>query len=170
MYLTRIDILELVRSLNATHAVEVGTHLGDYARSILDLTHIERLVCIDPWAGEFYPGQDSEERYAKCQANLAGYGDRVQLLRLTSLEAVDLVEDESQDFVYLDALHRFAGIRADLEVWWPKVKPGGVFAGHDYYTRHNSGVPRAVMEYIGGVQRRNWSITTERHPTWWLRK
>ena len=43
--------------------------------------------------------------------------------------------NSSLDFVYLDARHDFMGVVADIQAWWPKVKVGGVFAGH---VRHAS--------------------------------
>ena len=36
------------------------------------------------------------------------------------------------DFVYVDAGHTYAEVKQDLEDWYPKVKKGGLFAGHDY--------------------------------------
>ena len=32
----------------------------------------------------------------------------------------------------MDARHDFKGVAADLEAYWPKLKTGGIFAGHDY--------------------------------------
>ncbi|CAE8643805.1 unnamed protein product [Polarella glacialis] len=40
--------------------------------------------------------------------------------------------DESFDFVYVDALHDRKSVLRDLRTWWPKLRPGGVMAGHDY--------------------------------------
>merc|ERR1711907_912810 len=31
-----------------------------------------------------------------------------------------------------DARHDFAGVVADIRAWWPKVRMGGIFAGHDF--------------------------------------
>jgi SAM-dependent methyltransferase len=54
-------------------------------------------------------------------------------------EAALLVPDASLDFVYIDACHHEPFISRDLELWWLKVRPGGVFAGHDFYDcrQHN---------------------------------
>jgi hypothetical protein len=27
------------------------------------------------------------------------------------------------------------GVTVDMEAWWPKLKAGGIFAGHDYVTQ-----------------------------------
>ena len=49
-----------------------------------------------------------------------------------SADAAKTVPDDSLDFVYLDARHDFNGVFEDLSVWWPKLKMGGILAGHDY--------------------------------------
>jgi len=43
--------------------------------------------------------------------------------------------DAAVDFVYVDALHDRVGVLRDLEAWWPKLRAGGVMAGHDYMTQ-----------------------------------
>lgn len=44
------------------------------------------------------------------------------------------LRSESFDFVYLDAAHDYESVSAELEVYYKKVRPGGIFAGHDYCT------------------------------------
>ena len=43
--------------------------------------------------------------------------------------------DGSFDFIYVDARHDYRGVAVDIAEWWPKLRPGGIFAGHDYYTQ-----------------------------------
>ena len=40
----------------------------------------------------------------------------------------------SLDFVYIDSDHRFKETAEDLVEWAKKVRPGGIVAGHDYFT------------------------------------
>ena len=44
-----------------------------------------------------------------------------------------MAQDEEFDFVYIDANHMRPMIDNDLRAWWPKVKKGGIFGGHDYH-------------------------------------
>lgn len=46
---------------------------------------------------------------------------------------VKLFADNSLDFVFIDGDHSSEAIARDINMWWPKVKEGGVLAGHDYY-------------------------------------
>ena len=34
--------------------------------------------------------------------------------------------------MYVDGDHSYVGAMQDMRFWWPKVRHGGVLAGHDY--------------------------------------
>lgn len=62
-------------------------------------------------------------------------------------------EDESIDFLFIDANHTYEDVLLDLQLWYPKVKKGGLVCGHDYEA-HNPNVPWpglviAVNEFLG---------------------
>jgi hypothetical protein len=82
--------------------------------------------------------------------------------------------------VYLDAGHTFPEVWADLEAWWPKVRAGGLVAGHDYLfgvfgedpfaggpnvIQVQPAVDRFVRRH-GCVARYSW----DEFPTWWCVK
>ena len=35
--------------------------------------------------------------------------------------------------MFIDADHTFEGVTSDIVAWGPKLKPGGLISGHDYY-------------------------------------
>ena len=49
---------------------------------------------------------------------------------MTSVDASKIIEDNSIDFIYIDANH--IDVATDLKCWFPKLKEGGIIAGHDY--------------------------------------
>ena len=67
--------------------------------------------------------------------------------------------DQSLDFVFLDADHDYESVKADIAAWLPKVKPGGILAGHDYMCGW-PGVDRAVAEAFNAVtfQDNSWMV------------
>lgn len=135
------------------NAVEVGTHLGEFAHSFLAAWRGRRLWCVDPWKN--LPGYvdviaerpDREADFLECRNRLAEFGDRCSLLRATSAEAATFLASEPLDFVYLDADHSYEAINEDLRLWWPLVKNGGVLAGHDLNNDWAHTVGRAVREF-----------------------
>jgi hypothetical protein len=54
-------------------------------------------------------------------------------------------QNESFDFIFLDAEHSYGCVMNDLNTWYPKLKKAGVFAGHDY----RGEVKQAVDEFFG---------------------
>lgn len=65
------------------------------------------------------------------RANLAPVADYVRIHRADAIAAASRHEDGSLDFVFLDDDHTTPHLLAEMEAWWPKVKPGGAMAGHD---------------------------------------
>lgn len=122
--------------------VEVGSHLGLWARAVLDRWTGGPLYAVDPWADEI-EGYDKHPRdpitlrknreadYLEARRRLAQFGDRAKLIRDDSAHAAALAQDASFDWVYIDANHRHEAVAADIARWWPKVRPSGVLAGHD---------------------------------------
>ena len=68
-------------------------------------------------------------------------------MRAYSADAASRFADASLCLVYVDANHGEAAVADDLARYWPKVRPGGVMAGHDY-TKAHAGVARAVHAFL----------------------
>ena len=64
--------------------------------------------------------------------NTAFAGKRAQLVRKTSVEAAKGFAEASIDWLFIDGDHTYDGCLADLEAWYPKVRPGGLISGDDY--------------------------------------
>lgn len=75
-----------------------------------------------------------------------GLQDVVTPIITSSLRAAVLFADASLDFVFIDANHSYEAVINDIRAWWPKIRPGGLLAGHDYSW---TGVARAVHEFFG---------------------
>ncbi|MBJ7330554.1 MAG: class I SAM-dependent methyltransferase [Solirubrobacteraceae bacterium] len=142
--------------------VEVGVKRGRTSEAILEAWSGRRLISIDPWAEapaeEYHDTSNVVQAehdgfYAMTQERLARFGDRSEIWRMTGMEGAKRVEDRSLDFAFIDARHDYASVIEDLEAWYPKMKPGAVFAGHDYFDGDlpggDFGVRRAVDEFFG---------------------
>lgn len=119
----------------SSHAVEVGTHRGDFTKQFLRKWR-GALTCVDHWRSNYDPEDPASSRnreadYQQARRVIAPYEARVTILRMPSVQASQRFPIESIDLCYLDGCHQPASVLEDLRAWYPVVKVGGVFAGHD---------------------------------------
>ncbi len=91
-------------------------------------------------------------------------GPRAHFVRTLSHEAVRSFADGMLDFAFIDGDHSYAAVREDIADWLPKVKPAGVFGGHDYAKAQEPGVQRAVDDWC---RESGESVETGMGWTWW---
>ena len=127
------------------------------------------LHCVDPFDVDYFravPGlRDALLKYKESpleifKRRMAFYP--YTLLRMTSKDAVNQFADASVDFIFIDGNHTYEYVKQDIELWWPKVKCGGMMSGHDY---GEGGVSRAVDERFGvlrSVVDTVWSVKKPR--------
>lgn len=91
---------------------------------------------------------------------------RRQLLVMDSREGSGKFVDELLDFVFLDASHDYDNVKADIDIWYPKIRPGGIISGHDYNGMGDYfgrfGVKRVVDEMFGD------RVNTADGLIWWV--
>ncbi len=93
-----------------------------------------------------------------------GFADKLQLIISDSVAAAQLFPDASLDWVHLDARHDYASVKADIETWLRKIKPGGWLSGDDYNEEKWPGVVRAVREVLPRAEawsNQQWRWTVE---------
>lgn len=136
------------------HFVEVGSWKGKSAAYMaVEIANSSKpivLDCVDHFHGTASEGQHRLAKdidLAKVFASNLGDFDFVRQIQMPSVDASTLYDDRSLDFVFIDAAHDEANVTADIAAWLPKVRPGGVIAGHDY-TRRFPGVVAAVKKLI----------------------
>ena len=160
-------------AISGARFVEVGGWLGKstsyMAAAIRNSGKSVRFDCVDTWGGSDPEHlQDIAKHgdpFARFKANLerARLHHYVLPVRKPSLEAVRLYFDGSLDFVFLDGDHSYEAVAADIAAWKPKVRRGGVLAGHDYYCYERcADVQRAVKKVLGNKFQTRGS-------SWWCR-
>jgi|GEM_PF-2614821 len=79
-----------------------------------------------------------------------GLGETVVPILTGSVRASRLFPDGGVDFCFIDGDHSYESVSADLRAWWPKIRPGGTLAGHDYRLPHPwlAGLTPAVHEFF----------------------
>ena len=163
----------LLNVLNLTNfAVEVGVdEEAMFSEIFLKAWKGKLYIMVDPWAKveEDWANVDQESdemKYHNAKKRMSIYGDRAEFLRLTSLDAAQLMADGMLDFVYIGTRHNYFDVMMDMMAWWPKLKNGGILAGHDFQI---SQVRYAVLEFsikMNIIVHR----TFETNPSWYIFK
>ena len=148
-------------------AAEVGVAEGRYSLEICQWG-VEHLYLVDLWAyvpnGPGDLGQSTEfhnANYRGCMDRIKDYSHMVTVLRGRTVTMAERIPDGYLDFLHLDAAHDKINVTADLEAYYPKLKPGGIASGHDYLAKQY-GVKEAVDEFAAGLGIRVHAIDTDR--------
>lgn len=173
-YKNREDFLELIDKLDLKIGCEIGVYKGDFSIKILEKTNLSHLYLIDPWKHidtyndvSNHDNYEFELLYQEVKNKVSKYDDRVSIIRELSENAVNNFKDNSLDFIYLDADHSYEASKKDIEMWYNKVKPGGIFSGHDYLNgslpQGEFGVKRAIDDF---TQKNNLELNITGEDEW----
>jgi len=140
-----------------TRFVEVGVYTGAscafLARQLLDRGAKFELYAVDLWdqvnAETDYERQVGTPIWNEFIDRLRrdGLFEHVRVLKAESAKAAEQFADGSVDFAFIDANHEKPHVIADIKAWLPKIRVGGMLAGHDY--GEPCGVKEAVDELLG---------------------
>lgn len=153
--------------------VEVGCWLGRSTTYVgrLCRTLGAELTCVDTWAGSSdrfdaaYRAQlAARDVEAEFRAHLEALGATPTVVRRPSVDAAASFDEGSLDLVFLDASHDEAAVGADLRAWWPRLRAGGVLAGHDFGDRH----PGVVSASTAFARERGREIHRAAGTLWWV--
>ena len=139
---------------DGSHFVEVGSWRGRSASfmavEIINSKFNIKFDCVDTWEGSIenagHELVESSSLYDDFMKNILPVIEVINPIRMSSNEASKLYENESLDFVFIDAGHEYENVIDDINCWLPKIKKGGVLSGHDF---HHHPVSSAVNDYFG---------------------
>ena len=154
----RSELSSLFQEKNSLgKGVEVGVSKGEYARTILS-KYLGHLYLVDLWAmqdpqeyEDVANTEDHESNIHLCVANLSEYQSRYTMVRKKSPLAANDFENESLDFIYLDANLKYSFVKSDIEAWFPKIRTGGIISGHDYFNNWDDITdiaPNGIDKYV----------------------
>ena len=133
--------------------VEVGSWQGKsavfMAVEILNQNKNIKINCVDTWEGSIEHKEENIIQknllYETFLKNIEPVKQVIKPIRKSSVEGAKLFKDNSVDLVFIDAAHDYENVKNDINAWYPKVKPGGILAGHD---KTWPGVVKAVNEFL----------------------
>ena len=162
---SRQDLADLMNQLGGfTKGAEIGVQYGKHAEKLYHTIANLQLIGIDPWTKySNWTQEKMDQRYELTLQRLKPYPN-IKIIRKTSMNAVKDILNKSLDFVYIDGFHDFDWVMSDLIFWVPKVRSGGIIAGHDYYPFYRAGIMTAVDAYVKGHNINKWYVTREKEP------
>lgn len=131
---------KLVKENNFTLGAELGVHEGFTYFHLLDTCPDLTMVGVDRY-------QSVQEKYwLNFNLKQVQYGNRSRFYRMDTIKAADEIDDNSLDFVFIDADHSYRSVLADIKAWMPKVRNSGYITGHDCELPE---VKKALVEIFG---------------------
>jgi len=142
---------------------EIGIRQGFHFDYLIK-SNPKQAVAVDCWIDDGVIGRNDscfnqaglDRQYEKFK-NLMADKPFVKICKGYSFDVVKEFSDEYFDYIFIDGDHTYPGISRDLVDWYPKMKKGGVFCGHDYNIRNvrakngvkiEFGVIKAVDEFV----------------------
>ena len=165
--------------------VEIGVYEGDNAvRFCRSGVQYEQLYLVDPYLKyvEYtsYSGHSQDEwqniegrfraKFGMSSGDTgSNNGQPATFMKMLSADASKVFDDASVDFIYIDGNHAYNYVKADLEAWYDKIKPGGLVMGHDW---PYPSVQKAVNEFMAAKGKKfhpNSGHLHGRHD-WWFHR
>lgn len=153
--------------VSSLRMIEIGSYMGESTKMFATSGLFSDIKCVEPFKGdeEFNTimGYTWKQVKDEFHTNTKSF-DCIQLHQGMSYELVDNFKDNSFDFIYIDADHSYDSVKKDIQLYLPKLKKGGIMAGHDYhdYPIENvnnlpfPGVKKAINEELGKPDRTFW--------------
>jgi hypothetical protein len=147
---------------------EVGVAAGDFSQFIIDTLHPSRFYALDTFdmhKNAFIWGRPSSELFGQrtqlehFHARFAQHGAAVEARVGFSAELLGEFDDQTFDFIYIDAGHDYENVKRDAQMSARKLKRDGLIVFNDYtiidvFSLEGYGVVQAVNELVvaGGWQ------------------
>jgi hypothetical protein len=194
----RSDLGTFLNEWGLRTGVELGVQAGIFTSEILTQWSIcSSYYLVDFWRSlsnykdlANVNNQQHMELMFAARNNVAKFEARTKIYffpMLTS-DAAEFIPSQI-DFIYVDARHDYCGVSEDIQVWWPKIRPGGVMAGHDYLdnsemqsrtpwqdwsicgngTVHTGAAKQAVRDFAEREQLKIW-VSDDTWPSWLVQK
>lgn len=159
---TRNDISNVLKLISAKKICEIGVRGGENLFQMIT-DEMNEVVAVDIWKDTGvheendlgFSQEELDRQYQSVLDKNKFYNNKINIIRNFSHIASELFPDNYFDFIYIDADHSYAGIKRDLNCWWPKLKLGGIIGMHDYENVFHSNVDFGVVRYVTEFRENN---------------
>jgi cephalosporin hydroxylase len=140
--------------LQNSKMIEIGAYTGESTQIFASTGIFSEINVIEPFKfNESFNNTSIEDiqKWNKVEEefkNNTRFFNNVNLIKDYSHNVSTIFADKSVDLVYIDGDHSYEAVNKDIELYLPKIKQGGILAGHDY-SKSWPGVVKAVDERLG---------------------
>lgn len=170
--------------------IEIGVQRGHYSMQVLSKWNGKKWYMLDAWEHQDETvyidkanvNDDEQLKIMKeAEKNVSKFKNRYELIKgySNNTNILNKFSDNFFDCIYIDADHSYEGAKRDIELWYPKLKTGGVFCGHDYMDGNFKGefgivglfgVKTAVDEFSKKINKKIYSTNEPICKTWYFIK
>ena len=114
------------------HFLLDNANIGPWTWYMMEPFPNKALVARYPAAGDPNQMMVDQQGLGWKQRHVGANAEIKFIKELSTAPAALAASERTFDFIYLDGAHDYVNVKKELFLYWPKVKPGGVIAGHDY--------------------------------------
>lgn len=173
-----VKAMELFKDKPQIIAAEVGVYEGVNAKYMLALCDKLKLYLVDAWdnivtytGGPVQKPDFMEQIKTAARLNLFVFQERAVFIGKNSEDAHPDFCDGFFDYVYIDGDHDYEPAKRDMQLWWPKVRKGGILGGHDIAMEE---VRQAIQEFTAENNIDTWNMDDyekgDGRSDWWIYK
>ena len=149
---------------------EIGVWKGEFSQLIIKKNNPTKLYLIDPWKdfGDDYFDK-KHVKYRQENQNLRFnlvnqkfknniLKNQVEILKMTSKEALRRLENIKFDFIYVDGNHQYKFVKYDIENYFKLLNESGYLVGDDYRIES---VKKAVDDFMENNKTKNFFVKND---------
>jgi len=141
---------EIIKLGHSITGLELGVWTGHNMGHLLEeCDNIKMLYGVDPYKpyndwNRFISEDIIKNALETAKSNLRQFNNRSSLIIATSEEVANNFNLPLLDFIFIDGDHSFEMCYKDLNLWYNKIRKGGLFSGHDFSL---PGVNQALLKF-----------------------
>ena len=172
----RLEIPIILKIIGLNNRIcELGVYRGKNLWYLVMFPDADLVVGIDAWdqkIDHLWKQEVHDQNYNHVMEKCKKYKKichkiDIRILKGDHSVLVKDFEDKYFDYVYIDSNHSYECVKRDINQWYPKIKEGGIIAGHDYCKRTVKrdtgttalGVIEAVDEFRAKNKINNFYVT-----------
>ena len=149
---------------------EIGVWKGEFSQLIIKKNNPTKLYLIDPWkdfGDDYFDKKHVKYRQEnqnlrfnlvnqKLKSNILK--NQVEILKMTSEEALSKLENIKFDFIYVDGNHQYKFVKYDIENYFKLLNESGYLVGDDYRIES---VKKAVDDFMENNKTKNFFVKND---------